>query len=159
QDQASASAWGMGAAALSTGCVDGIVPLPELAHTLVSLHRTDDSSPTVSIALRYRNLAVESALRQTLDALLDSTIDLCHNELGNVQLLDHHRSALKIVVQRGFDSAFLDHFAGVRRDHGSACARAMRLRAPVLIEDVTEDHLFAPHRAFAKQAGFRSVQS
>ena len=66
---------------------------------------------------------------------------------------------LTIAAQRGFDREFLDFFREVSANDDSACGRALRLRQPVVIEDVETDALFAPFRPVARAAQFRSVVS
>jgi two-component system, sensor histidine kinase len=79
--------------------------------------------------------------------------------LGNVQLVDWRKGELEIIAQFGFAREFLERFRCVRMEDGSACGRALLLRQPVVIADVECDTGFAPYRAIARNAGFRSVQS
>ena len=66
---------------------------------------------------------------------------------------------LEIKAQRGFDEAFLKFFEQVRVEEGSACARALRNRKPVIIEDIMSDEEFSPCRNIVSHAGIRAVQS
>jgi GAF domain-containing protein len=66
--------------------------------------------------------------------------------------------ALRIVAQHGFGEEFLDYFAVVD-DDGSACGRAARNGAQLVIPDVITDLAFEPHRQVAAASGFRAVQS
>jgi hypothetical protein len=93
-----------------------------------------------------------------LDEVLGFGLELLHADRGNVQLADPVTGALRIAAQRGFDAEFLDYFAVVA-DDGSACGRAARRAAQVVIADVTTDPGFAPHRDIASASGFRAVQS
>ncbi|HEX5612219.1 MAG TPA: GAF domain-containing protein [Burkholderiales bacterium] len=77
---------------------------------------------------------------------------------GTIQMVDPH-DALRIVAQRGFGREFLDHFACVRVDGSSVCARSLRSGSPLVILDVFEDPVFAPHLEVARRSGFRAVQS
>jgi hypothetical protein len=104
----------------------------------------------------------DSCAAPTLEALLDEVLEfaltLLHAERGNVQLADPATGALKIAAQRGFGPEFMQYFAAVT-DDGSACGRAARHHAQVIITDVTTDPGFAPHREIALASGFRAVQS
>jgi GAF domain-containing protein len=62
------------------------------------------------------------------------------------------------LLRRGFGPEFVEYFAAVT-DDGSACGRAARRHAQVVIADVTTDPGFAPHRDIALTSGFRAVQS
>jgi len=93
-----------------------------------------------------------------LDEVLDFGLELLHADRGNVQLADPASGALRIAAQRGFGAEFLDYFAVVTED-GSACGRAARRAAQVVIADVATDPGFAPHRDIASASGFRAVQS
>ena len=50
-------------------------------------------------------------------------------------------------------------FKRVKKEDGSACGRALRLRRTVVIGDVEKDAEFATFLTDAKVAGFRAVQS
>lgn len=75
-----------------------------------------------------------------------------------MQLADPSSGALRIIAQYGFDEEFLDHFAVVDDDR-SACGRAARHGAQLVINDVSTDPAFEPHREVAAASGFRAVQS
>jgi signal transduction histidine kinase len=104
-------------------------------------------------------LADQAELLQMLEGILDATISLQHADFGNIQLYDPSTGTLRIAVHRGFPKAFLEHFAVVSADDGSVCARAMRLRETVVVQDVMHDREFAQDRRIAQMVGFRSVQS
>lgn len=79
--------------------------------------------------------------------------------MGNIQRLNHELRALEIIVQRGFKADFIEHFKLVRISDDSACGRALRVGAPVLISDINTDPSFEQHRAVGLAAGFRAVLS
>jgi len=99
-----------------------------------------------------------SSLSALLPRVLDGALSLMRADFGNVQLRDPVIGSMRIVTQFGFDSRFLDYFAVVEDDH-SACGRAAREGAQVVIADVTVDPGFAPHLEIAAASGFRAVQS
>jgi PAS domain S-box-containing protein len=98
-------------------------------------------------------------LKQGLQEMLKTTIELLHAEFGIIQLYEPKEKVLRIAAQKGFKKAFLDHFQEVSAKDGSACARAMRRLTRVVIKDVEKDARFAPHRHVARAVGFRAVQS
>src|SRR5262249_34536276 len=79
--------------------------------------------------------------------------------VGNIQVYRSATQSLEIVVQRGFPPEFLERFYAVRAIDGSACARALKKRQRVVIEDVERDREFEPYRELAAAVGFRAVQS
>jgi GAF domain-containing protein len=99
------------------------------------------------------NIVLENALASYLRAF--------GTRLGNIQILDMNNShaILAIAAQRGFDVPFLEAFAKVSADDSSACGRALRLGKSIIVPDVDEDDDFAPYRAIAHEAGYRSVIS
>ncbi|WP_061502533.1 sensor histidine kinase [Ramlibacter tataouinensis] len=109
-------------------------------------------------ALSGRLLAAR-LLDEALEDLLDCAIQICHASFGNVQLFNTKVEALEIVAQRGFRRPFLDHFRAVHVHEGSACAQVLQSGQQLMIEDVELDAEFAPHRAVAAEAGYRSVLS
>ncbi len=98
------------------------------------------------------------SLSALLPRILDGVLSLTGADFGNIQLRDPVTGSLRIVTQSGFDSGFLDYFAVVEDDH-SACGRAARDGAQIVIPDVITDPVFAPHREIAAASGFRAVQS
>ena len=98
-------------------------------------------------------------LRDGLDRILAAAIELVGAERGDLQLLDPVSGKLTIAVHRGLPREFLELFREVSADDDTACARALRSGARVVIEDVELDASFAPFREIARAAGFRSVQS
>jgi PAS domain S-box-containing protein len=98
-------------------------------------------------------------LNEGLDEILAAVIELLAAEKGNIQLLDAGGSRLSIVVQRGFEQDFLEFFREVSATDDSACGRALRSGQRVVIEDVETDGPYAPFRAIARSAGYRSVIS
>jgi GAF domain-containing protein len=97
-------------------------------------------------------------LEPLAEQALAHVLSLASAERGNVQLADPASGALTIVAQHGFDAEFLDHFAVVD-DIRSACGRAARRAAQLIITDVISDAGFEPHRLIAAASGFRAVQS
>ncbi len=94
-----------------------------------------------------------------LEPVLHAAIELDAAMGGNVQLYDPATRELRIAVQRGFGPGFLEYFRTVKTGDGSACAQALAERRRVVIGDTQTDPEFAPHRAVAEEAGFRSVVS
>lgn len=95
---------------------------------------------------------------QLLNEVLVAVLDLQQADFGNIQLYDEATCSLDIVVHRGFQQEFLDHFRHCH-DTTAVCSRALWERRRILVEDVNEDFEFAIHRAAAAAAGFRAVQS
>ncbi|REJ82684.1 MAG: GAF domain-containing protein [Planctomycetota bacterium] len=104
-------------------------------------------------------LLVSPNVSAALNEVLNATIDITAADMGNVQLLNPEENTLEIVAQRGFGPDFLDHFRVVKYDGTSACGRVMQSRERVVVEDVTTDPGYEPHREAAAAAGFRAVQS
>jgi GAF domain-containing protein len=98
------------------------------------------------------------SLSHVLDTALETALTLLRADLGTIQINDPAAGALRIAVQAGFSAEFLQYFAVVSDDR-SACGRAARGLAQVVIADVREDPPFAPHREIAAASGFRAVQS
>ena len=102
-------------------------------------------------------LRAQRSLKGALARILDDVIALHGAEFGNIQLAQGDR--LVLADQRGFDEAFVNQFQAVRRDEGTACARAFENRRPVVVSDVDEDPEFRPFLAAARTVGFKAVQS
>ena len=109
--------------------------------------------------LLMRSLQNCSELQSLLECALARGLELTGTTMGNLQLMNWHDNTLTIAAQHGFHDKFLDFFRCVSPKSGSACARAVRQRCAIVIEDVFADDEFAPYRMIALEAGFRAVQS
>jgi len=94
-----------------------------------------------------------------LDYVLDRTLSIHDTRLGNVQLMNWNAGHLEIAAQRGFHDEFLNFFERVKIEDASACARALRNRGSVIIDDVLSDERFAPCCSVLRRAGISAVQS
>lgn len=105
-----------------------------------------------------RTLRDGSGPSSLADRILAGALSLTGASRGNVQLRDPATGGLRIVAQAGFESDFLEYFALVDDDR-SACGRAARQRAQIVIAEVSTDPAFAEHRDAAAAADFRAVWS
>ncbi len=99
------------------------------------------------------------SLDEGLDEMLAAVTELLGAEKGYIQLLDDSGSKLVMAAQRGFEQDFLTLVSEVSATDDYACARALRSRQRVVIEDVECDAAYAPFRANVRAAGVRSVIS
>ena len=109
--------------------------------------------------LLFERLQKCADIQSVLNCVLDRSLEIGDAHFGNVQLIDWRSGYLEIKAQRGFQSEFLNFFQRVKVEHGSACARALRTRGTVVIEDIAADQQFWPYRDIACRAGVRAVQS
>ena len=98
-------------------------------------------------------------MQSVLNCVLDRSIELSDAGFGNIQLMDWKAGYLEIKAQRGFREEFMNFFERVKLEGSSACARALRTRESVVIEDIIVDRQFAPCLEIARRAGIRAVQS
>jgi GAF domain-containing protein len=98
-------------------------------------------------------------LAMALERVLDKALAVHKTTMGLVQLVDRASGLLVIVCQRGFDADFLAYFSTMPTDGGCACAQSYRTGNTAVLVDTEFDEAFAPHRAVAAAAGFRSLQS
>ena len=102
-----------------------------------------------------KRLYDQPSFEGSVRVILGDVIALHGSELGNVQLLAG--DCLVIAAQRGFKEPFLEFFAEVRTDDGCACGRALKEGRTVVVRDIETDEEYAPYRAAARAAGYRSV--
>ncbi|HET7364163.1 MAG TPA: GAF domain-containing protein [Burkholderiales bacterium] len=96
--------------------------------------------------------------RAMIESALDAAITVTHADKGNAQLVCPE--GLRLVVQRGFDQAFVDFFALVT-DQASACGRAISEGKRVVLADVAASPFIAgtPSAQVLQRARVRAVQS
>ena len=138
----------------------GKVDLARQAERFAARARFDLDEPEAALGLYSLARDLREAYRHgsLLDRTLDRALSLSGADRGNIQILSPATGSLRIVAQHGFAAEFLEYFAAVD-DRGSACGRAAADRAQIVIEDVSLDPAFAPHRSIAAASGFRAVQS
>ena len=90
---------------------------------------------------------------------LEQAVTLTEAQFGILQIYVSEQNALLMVAQRNFDADFLDQFACFTPDGRTSCSQALAARRRVIVGDVSNDDLFAPHASAALSAGFRAVQS
>lgn len=78
---------------------------------------------------------------------------------GNIQIVEREPQRLLLFAQCGFDDAFVRTFACVSWDDNTACGRAFRNGARVIIPDILLDAAYKPYVDVALEAGYRAVQS
>jgi PAS domain S-box-containing protein len=147
-----------------------IVAASTIARDITARKRADDEllamkdrlAADLAAMTRLHELSAQllatSELQPLLEEALAATIALQGADFGNIQLYNQQTGALEIIVQQGFDQAFLDYFSVVDDEH-AACGRAAIQGKRVIVEDVETDADFEPHRPIAAATGFRTVQS
>ena len=93
-----------------------------------------------------------------LEEILKVAIDISGADKGNIQLVDPATGFLKLTTESGFDSPFLDFFAG---EQPAACNHALETRQRVIVEDVRQSALFvgSPSLQVMTKAHVRAVQA
>lgn len=94
-----------------------------------------------------------------LHSLLREAIELDGAYKGLIQLYDQDNAVLRVVAQIGFGETFLKLFDTVKAFDPSACGRALGLKAPITIGDVTADVAFAPFIKVIESEEFLSVKA
>jgi GAF domain-containing protein len=93
------------------------------------------------------------------ECLLHNALKLSNARFGNVQLVKWEEGFLEIESQSGFGDEFLKFFERVHFTDSSACARALRDRRSIVVEDVTKDRQFETCSDILHRANVRAVQS
>lgn len=104
-----------------------------------------------------QRLPASATFEAAIATILADVVALHGAEFGNAQLV--HGAKLVMVAAHGLRSPFLLAFREVRTADGCACGRAWQTGEPVIVADVYQDEAYAPFRAIANEAGYRSVQS
>jgi len=145
-DRATAQYYGMADAILRRGSYDRILTAEEVANALRS-------------SFSGRDLLDNAELQFELGLLLDQALRVSGTHMGNVQVVEPEPRRLHIVAHRGLDRRFLERFSIVKAEEPSACARALRFGARIVIENVFDDPEYAPYVEVARRTGYSAVQS
>jgi PAS domain S-box-containing protein len=101
----------------------------------------------------------KSDTRAVLEEILDASIAICGTDRGSLQMIDPLTGTMRMVAARGFSPQFVECFAQLDADNGTASGRAVRRGERVVIEDVEQDAGYAPYHAAAREGGYRGVQA
>ncbi len=96
-------------------------------------------------------------LQSGLEEILKTVVNLLGADKGHMQLLDDSGRALHIAAELGFD--FLQACREVTLENNSAPARALRLQARIIVEDIETDPASESLRPVARAADYRAVVS
>lgn len=102
-----------------------------------------------------RNTQIDSVLGAALQRL----VTINEAELGNAHLYENADATLRMSTFHGFTVDAARPFEVVARNDGFACARAIRRRQPVFVDDVMMENTDTRLRRIAVEAGFRSAHS
>lgn len=98
-------------------------------------------------------------LQTALAHILDRAIDVTAADFGNIQLFFPKDGSLRMSVQRGFDTRFVQFFRVVKNDL-TACAAALEQGCRVVVRDVRRSRKFTEStRRELLKAGVHAVQS
>lgn len=149
-------------------CVEQAREMQERARLMWSKARKsleETQSMRASLYKQIEDLAQRDTFRRQLmtsllSKILDAAIDGTGAHMGNIQLLDPKTGRLKIHVERGFDSPFLEFFNSVHVGQ-AACGTALKNAKRVIVPDVADSPIFSRTDCLEAMldAGARAVQS
>jgi two-component system, chemotaxis family, CheB/CheR fusion protein len=143
------------------GRIDGVV----MSLTDITNRKTAEQGLSKELQAMTRlqllstKIAESEELSGPLAAVLDTLIELVDADFGVIQLYEEKDKTLRILLQRGFDERFLEHFATVDGASGSACGLALRALQQVIVSDIEKEPAAAAMREEARVAGYRAMVS
>lgn len=132
-DRATSRYWGMAEPIVQAGAADRVLTIVEVAEALRGCFTSQD-------LLRCAEIQIELA------GLLEAAMRMSGTSMGHITRLPAGSDRLHIVVQRGLGIEFFEHFDAMPEDRDTAWCRAVRLKAPVLVTDVTLEPSHPAHR-------------
>lgn len=145
-DRATAEYYGMADAIVKSGSFDRILSASEVGGALRA-------------SFTGRDLLENAELQFELAALLDSALRISGTKMGDIQLLEPVAGRLHLVLNRGLGRDYVDRFSIVRVDDELPCARALRRKQRVVVENVFDDPVYDGYRAIAYANGYSALQS
>ncbi|QGM98866.1 CheR family methyltransferase [Methylocystis parvus] len=94
-----------------------------------------------------------------MGTILDAIVELIGADMGSIQLYDEASQTLRLLVHRGFQKRFLDHFATVDASSASASGAALLKGERLAFEDVEKEPALAVNLKEIRDAGYRAVVS
>lgn len=142
-DRATAEHWGMAEPIVRAGACDRVLTVAEVAAALRACFTSRDLLHCAEIQIR-------------LGEVLDGALQLAGAPMGHIARIESGPPALRIVVDRGLDMAFLERFHRIPPGGETACARTLLSRAREVIPDVMADERCSPIRGLAQACGIRA---
>lgn len=98
-------------------------------------------------------------LSSALTEILQAATDLNEADMGYIRLYDPERKVLSIEVHQGFDEVFIDRFKTVDGSDESPCARALRSKRRVMVEDIHAEEQSSIDLHAAELGQYRAIQT
>ena len=98
-------------------------------------------------------------LSSALTEILQAATDLHQADMGYIRLYDPERKVLSIEVHQGFDEVFIDRFKTVDGSDDSPCARALRSKRRVMVEDIHAEEQSSIDLDAAELGQYRAIQT
>ena len=98
-------------------------------------------------------------LSSALTEILQAATDLHQADMGYIRLYDPERKVLSIEVHQGFDEVFIDRFKTVDGSDDSPCARALRSKRRVMVEDIHAEEQSSIDLHAAELGQYRAIQT
>jgi GAF domain-containing protein len=80
-------------------------------------------------------------------------------DFGSLQLWDRTAGGLCLIAHHNFDGRSAERFAVVRDGDGTVCEAAQASQAPVIIDDIEREQLFASLRDWRRHMGIRAIHT
>jgi signal transduction histidine kinase len=94
-----------------------------------------------------------------LTEILKAATELHQADMGYIRLYDPERKVLSIEVHQGFEEEFIDRFKTVDGSDDSPCARALRTKRRVMVEDIHAEEQTAIDLHAAELGQYRAIQT
>lgn len=107
--------------------------------------------------LKYKITPEE--LNEIVDNILQQAMIYNRAKAGTLQLFNKEKNSLDLMASFGLSDDFIEYFKTVDINDSSVCARALKIRKTIFIDDLSKDKLFMPHLAVALRNGIFAVQS
>lgn len=105
------------------------------------------------------NLLTVPDLPAALTEILKAATELHQADMGYIRLYDPERKVLSIEVHQGFEEEFIDRFKTVDGSDDSPCARALRTRRRVMVEDIHAEKQPGMDLHAAELGQYRAIQT
>ena len=97
--------------------------------------------------------------KDDLGCVLDAAVLVDDAIGGSIQMATGPADSLRIIESRGLTPEYFERYLVLGATAGTSCVQSWLERRRIVVRDVLSDTTFEPHRAAAKKAGYRAVQS
>jgi PAS domain S-box-containing protein len=125
----------------------------------------EDLAMELADTKKLQHISSQLILEDNVDALyqqiLDAALSLMHSEIGSIHMFHAEKNKLRLLTEKGLDSAAVNFLEWVPLDSSSSCGMALQKAERIIVPDLEGSEFMAGKEdlGFYRSSGLRASQS